>query len=141
MDPVGISDAELKSLKKRYTIEPGWVPGVESGRHRNAAGEALGQVYRHKLGECPNRTHDGCALGGVTGGAYPEIGVVEASGAAEALASAYSERDEYKAAIVDVLKLVEEVKRLKKAMRKCMSDMPSDQSRGYETLSLALGEP
>lgn len=42
---------------------------------------------------------------------------------------------------VDHFRLVAEVRRLQRAMRTAMSDMPSDQSRGYETLSLALGEP
>lgn len=41
----------------------------------------------------------------------------------------------------DVKRLLDEMERLKSAMRVAMSDMPSDQSRGYETLSLALGEP
>lgn len=136
-----LTDEELAELKDRYTELPGWVPGVQTGRHQNAAREACGEVYRHKLGTCPNRTQDGCALGGLYGGAYPEIGVVEVQKAHAALASAYSERDEYKQAMVDILRVLDEVRRLKKAMRQAMADMPSDQSRGYETLSLALGEP
>lgn len=121
-----LTDAALKELEERYTPEPGVLPGVQTGRHRNAAAEALKPVYRHRIG--------------VDHG-FPEIGVVEVLKAEKALASAYAELDEYKAAAGEVLTLVKEVRRLRNAMRQAMSDMPSDQSRGYETLSLALGEP
>lgn len=121
-----MDDRTLKALEERYTVEPGWVPGVRSGRHDNAARAALGEVYRHRLGN---------------EGTYPEIGMVEVQRAQSELASALSECDEYKSAMADVLVLVKEVRRLQKAMRTAMADMPSDESRGYETLSLALGEP
>lgn len=89
---------DLRLLERRYTPEPGLVPGCQRERHRKAASEALGEVYRHRLGK---------------DGDYPEIGVVEVQRAHGALAFAYAECDEYKSAIDDVLKLCDEVRKLK----------------------------
>lgn len=104
------SNEELEALTERYDIPVGELPGVTSGRHRTAASEALGEVYRHRLG--PD-------------GGYPEVGVVEVQRATAALAQAYAEVDEGRAMRADLLKVLEAVRNLRAALEKPPRDIAS----------------